>query len=100
MSALTQLTPTSTDKCPAGGGRADVARHHLVRVVGCSTAQYYTRYLTQAPGEEPGVWAGRQAGALGLSGRVDGAALELLLQGRDPGSGVSLGRLLADRPSR
>src|SRR3954447_14678610 len=62
-----------------------------------ATAEYYTRYLTQAPGEEPGVWAGREADALGLSGHVDGAALELLLEGRDPGSGVSLGRLLADR---
>ncbi len=23
------------------------------------TAAYYTRYLAQAPGEEPGVWRGR-----------------------------------------
>ena len=33
-----------------------------------ATAAYYTRYLAQAPGEEPGVWSGRQAEALGLAG--------------------------------
>jgi conjugative relaxase-like TrwC/TraI family protein len=62
-----------------------------------ATAQYYTRYLTRAPGEEPGVWAGQQADTFGLVGRVESAALELLLEGRDPGSGTPLGRPLLDR---
>ena len=37
-----------------------------------ATAKYYAEYLTAAPGEVPGVWSGRQAAGLGLSGRVDG----------------------------
>ena len=36
-----------------------------------ATAAYYTHYLAQAPGEEPGVWSGRQAAGLGLAGRVE-----------------------------
>ena len=36
-----------------------------------ATAAYYTHYLAQAPGEEPGVWSGRQAAELGLAGRVE-----------------------------
>ncbi len=32
-----------------------------------ATAAYYTHYLAQAPGEEPGVWSGRQAAELGLA---------------------------------
>jgi TrwC relaxase len=62
-----------------------------------ATAAYYTRYLTEAPGEQPGVWSGRQAAELGLHGAVSGEALELLLQGRDPLSGSPLGRELVDR---
>jgi conjugative relaxase-like TrwC/TraI family protein len=62
-----------------------------------ATAQYYARYLTAAPGEVPGVWSGRQAGGLGLSGRVDAATLESLLSGRDPTTGTPLGRELLDR---
>ena len=33
-----------------------------------ATAAYYAEYLTAAPGEVPGVWSGRQAAGLGLSG--------------------------------
>ena len=44
-----------------------------------ATAAYYTQYLTQAPGEVPGVWSGRQAAGLGLAGRVDADELEALL---------------------
>ena len=33
-----------------------------------TSAKYYTRYLTGAPGEVPGVWSGGQAAGLGLSG--------------------------------
>jgi conjugative relaxase-like TrwC/TraI family protein len=62
-----------------------------------ATAAYYTRYLTEAPGEGPGVWSGGQAAGLGLAGEVTGEQLELLLQGRDPVSGATLGSVLKDR---
>jgi TrwC relaxase len=62
-----------------------------------ATAAYYAQYLTAAPGEVPGVWSGRQALGLGLSGRVEVDALESLLSGRDPTSGTPLGRELLDR---
>lgn len=62
-----------------------------------SSAAYYTKYLTQAPGEVPGVWMGSQADGLGLVGNVDGEQLQALLAGLDPVSGRSLGRALTDR---
>ena len=62
-----------------------------------ATANYYPRYLARAPGEVDGVWTGRQADALGLSGSVSGEALELLLEGRDPVGGTRLGYPLTDR---
>ena len=62
-----------------------------------ATARYYTRYLTQAPGEAPGQWTGAQAAGLGLSGDVTTEALELLLSGRDPITGTTLGYPLRDR---
>ena len=62
-----------------------------------STAQYYTRYLTHADGEQPGQWTGRQAGLLGLSGEMTTEQLELLLEGRDPITGSRLGYPLLDR---
>jgi conjugative relaxase-like TrwC/TraI family protein len=62
-----------------------------------ATANYYTRYLARAPGEVDGVWTGKQANALGLSGSVSGDGLELLLEGRDPVRGTRLGYPLADR---
>ena len=62
-----------------------------------ATAAYYSRYLTAAPGEVPGLWSGRQAAGLGLSGRVEVDALESLLSGRDPTTGTPLGRELLDR---
>jgi conjugative relaxase-like TrwC/TraI family protein len=62
-----------------------------------ATASYYAQYLTAAPGEVPGVWSGRQAAGLGLSGRVEVDALEALLSGRDPTTGTRLGRELLDR---
>ena len=46
-----------------------------------ATALYYTRYLTQADGELPGRWTGRQADLLGLSGEVTTEALETLVGG-------------------
>jgi conjugative relaxase-like TrwC/TraI family protein len=62
-----------------------------------ATAQYYTRYLTDAPGEVPGQWTGDQADLLGLSGSVSTEALKRLLSGCDPVSGVVLGHPLVDR---
>ena len=59
-----------------------------------ATAAYYTRYLADAPGEEPGRWLGRQADGLGLAGRVEADELQRLLEGRDPTTGVPLGRAL------
>lgn len=62
-----------------------------------TTAKYYTRYLTDAPGELPGQWYGEQADLLGLNGTVTTEALERLLSGRDPISNVELGFELRDR---
>ena len=70
----------------------------LYAAAAAATAAYYTQYLTAAPGEVPGVWAGRQAAGLGLSGEVDAATLQTLLEGRDPRSGTPLGRSLVDLP--
>jgi conjugative relaxase-like TrwC/TraI family protein len=62
-----------------------------------ATAASYAQYLAAAPGEVPGVWSGQQAAGLGLSGEVTAEALELLLSGRDPVTGGTLGRELLDR---
>jgi conjugative relaxase-like TrwC/TraI family protein len=62
-----------------------------------ATARYYTKYLTQAPEERPGVWSGAQAAGLGLVGEVSTDALEQLLTGCDPLTGVTLGYPLVDR---
>ena len=62
-----------------------------------STAAYYTRYLTQADGEQPGHWTGRQAALLGLSGEVTTEDLQALLEGRDPNSGTPLGSPFVNR---
>ena len=62
-----------------------------------ASAAYYTGYLTKADGELPGVWAGSQAPGLGLSGEVTTEALEALLSGYHPSTGMQLGRELVDR---
>jgi conjugative relaxase-like TrwC/TraI family protein len=62
-----------------------------------STARYYTRYLTDAPGELPGLWAGQQADLLGITGTVSTEAMERLLSGHDPVSDAVLGMALRDR---
>ena len=62
-----------------------------------TTAAYYTRYLTQADGEEPGHWTGRQAALLGLTGEVTTEDLRALLEGRDPNSGTPLGSPFVNR---
>src|SRR5829696_7421440 len=65
-----------------------------------ATARYYAEYLTAAPGEVPGLWTGRQADELGLSGDVSVAQLETLLSGRDPVTETPLGRELVDRQTQ
>lgn len=62
-----------------------------------ATAGYYTQYLTQAVGEEPRQWTGRQAERFGLTGTVEAEQLERLLSGRHPTSGATLGNPLLDR---
>lgn len=62
-----------------------------------SAAAYYTKYLADSPGEVAGVWAGRQAAALGLAGEVPGDDLLAVLEGRDPVTGTPLGRPFTDR---
>jgi conjugative relaxase-like TrwC/TraI family protein len=64
------------------------------------SAAYYTGYLTKADGEQPGVWAGSQAVGLGLAGEVTTEALEALLSGHHPTTGMQLGRGLEDRVDR
>ena len=61
------------------------------------TAGYYTAYLTEAEGEIPGRWTGKQAALHGLVGDVNAEQLELILSGRDPVTGVTLGHPLLDR---
>jgi conjugative relaxase-like TrwC/TraI family protein len=61
------------------------------------TAGYYTQYLTEAEGEIPGRWTGKQAAQHGLTGDVNAEQLELVLSGRHPATGVTLGFPLADR---
>ena len=62
-----------------------------------ATAGYYAQYLSQAPGEVPGVWSGAQAAQLGLDGEVGVEALQAVLEGRDPVTGTRLGMPLVDR---
>ncbi len=69
----------------------------LYACTAATTAEYYTRYLTKADGEQPGVWIGRQADLLGLAGEVTTEDLQALLEGRDPISGTPLGNPLVDR---
>ncbi len=62
-----------------------------------AAVEYYTRYLTEAPGEIPGQWLGGQAAGLSLAGDVAADDLLAVLEGRDPRSGTPLGRALLDR---
>ena len=69
----------------------------LFACTAASTAEYYTRYLTEADGEQPGVWTGRQAELLDLAGEVTTDDLQALLEGRDPMTGTVLGSPFVDR---
>jgi conjugative relaxase-like TrwC/TraI family protein len=62
-----------------------------------TTAAYYTAYLTQAEGELPGRWVGRQAAAFGMHDMVTTEQLENVLLGRDPIGGTPLGNVFTDR---
>src|SRR6478609_2707091 len=97
--SLLQRTAITTDKCPAAGRALMLRVTTLYAASAAATAAYYTQYLTAAPGEVPGVWAGRQAVGLGLSGEVEAMSLQTLLEGRDPHSGTPLGRSLVE-PAR
>jgi conjugative relaxase-like TrwC/TraI family protein len=72
----------------------------LYAATAASTAQYYTRYLTQADGEQPGRWTGHQAGLLGLGGEGTTDDLQALLEGRDPITGSPLGNPFVDRVTK
>jgi conjugative relaxase-like TrwC/TraI family protein len=66
-----------------------------------TSAAYYTQYLTpDGTGERPGIWAGRGAGQLGLSGEVTTEDLEALLSGHDPHTGALLGSRFMDRVTK
>src|SRR5271156_3592154 len=58
---------------------------YLISSVALSIDEYYA-----GVGESPGVWAGRWADALGLSGVVEADELRALVEGRDPGTGEQL----------
>ncbi len=61
------------------------------------SARYYTRYLGDDGPDCQGLWLGRQAAGLGVSGSVSTENLEALLSGHDPVTGTRLGTALVDR---
>ncbi len=69
----------------------------LFAATAAATAAYYTRYLTEADGEQPGRWTGGQARLLGLQGEVTTEALQALLEGLDPNTKTPLGNPFVDR---
>ena len=66
---------------------------YLISSVALSIDEYYT-----GVGESPGVWAGRWAELLGLSGVVEADQLRALVAGTHPTSGVDL--LAGSRPRK
>jgi conjugative relaxase-like TrwC/TraI family protein len=72
----------------------------LYAATAAATAAYYTRYLTEAEGEQPGQWVGEQSRLLGLQGEVTTEALQALLEGRDPNTGTPLGNPFIDRTAK
>ena len=61
------------------------------------SARYYTRYLADDGPQGEGVWLGRRAADLGLSGSLSTEDMEALLSGHDPVTGTRLGYPLVDR---
>jgi conjugative relaxase-like TrwC/TraI family protein len=68
-----------------------------VAPMGADSAGYYVGMVLDVedyylqPSEEPGRWHGPAAADLGLTGRVERADLEALLDGRDPRTGTRIG---------
>jgi conjugative relaxase-like TrwC/TraI family protein len=58
---------------------------YVISSVALSIDEYYS-----GVGESPGVWAGKWAPALGLSGMVESDQLRALVEGRHPTTGVDL----------
>ena len=58
---------------------------YLISSVALSIDEYYA-----GVGESPGIWAGRWAEALGLSGVVEAEELRALMEGLAPGTGEPL----------
>jgi conjugative relaxase-like TrwC/TraI family protein len=58
---------------------------YVISSVALSIDEYYSGL-----GESPGVWAGKWAPALGLSGTVEAGQLRALVEGRHPATGVDL----------
>jgi hypothetical protein len=58
---------------------------YLISSVALSIDEYYS-----GVGESPGVWAGKWAPGLGLSGMVEADQLRALVEGHDPTTGVDL----------
>jgi hypothetical protein len=98
----------SHDQHRADAGTFDPGRYAISMPIGvvmlvatlfagtaATTAAYYTAYLTQADGELPGKWMGRQAAGFGLTGDEATDQLEALLLGRDPIDGTPLGKVFA-----
>jgi conjugative relaxase-like TrwC/TraI family protein len=97
---MTDRSSTTSREQTGARGLVGVLMLRVTTLYACtaaSTAQYYTRYLTQADGEQPGQWTGKQAELLGLSGEVTTDGLQALLEGRDPITGSPLGYPLLDR---
>ena len=66
---------------------------YLISSVALSIDEYYS-----GVGESPGVWSGRWAAGLGLSGMVEAGQLRALIDGHHPASGADL--LVGLRPRR
>src|SRR5579859_8071020 len=58
---------------------------YVISSVALSIDEYYS-----GVGESPGVWAGKWAPALGLSGMVEADQLRALVEGRHPTTGLDL----------
>ena len=65
-----------------------------------ASARYYTRYLTADGPDAEGRWVGNRAFLMGIDGTVETDALEAILSGHDPFTGVQLGSALRDRADK